>query len=570
MQGVLNSKSEFQLAEEVIPTEGPEQEITECEIQLALKGMKAGKAAGKSGVCTEMLRALGEVGVNWLTRIFNRVWLEGQMPQDWREGTVIPIYKGKGDLRDCNSYRPIKLLEHSMKVMERVVDRRLRQIVRIDEMQRGFMPGRSTTDAIFAIKTLIEKHISKDKELWTAFVDLEKAYDRVPRDLIWWAMRNQGVGEQLVKIVQVMYKDTVSRVRVASVCGPQFQVNTGVHQGSALSPLLFIIVMEEVSKRTRQGVPWEILFADDLAIISDKKETLATRLEQWKNALESAGLKVNINKTKVMKIDRHASRKTVTGKYPCCKCGKGVGANSIQCTECQKWTHAKCTKIKGGLTKATSNFKCILCSPNQTLTKTEESNLKIGGSQYERVEEFTYLGHTLEATGGSNSAVRARIRSAWASWKRASLVLLQKKVSLKLKGWLYAVTIRSALLYSAETWALRLEEIRALERTQMSMLRWMAGIRMCERRKNEDIRKAFGLEPISDVIRRIRLRWFGHVYRREPEHLTRACQAVDIEGHVPRGRPRLTWHAQVTADLRALNVSECAALDRVLWRQVIR
>ena len=112
---------------------------------------------------------------------------------------------------------------------------------------------------------------------------------------------------------------------------------------------------------------------------------------------------------------------------------------------------------------------------------------------------------------------------------------------------MYAVTVRSALLYSAETWAVRLEELRALERTQMRMLRWMAGIRMCERRKNEDLREAFGLEPISDVIRRSRLRWFGQVCRREPEHLTRACQAVEIEGHVPRGRPRLTWQAQVTA-----------------------
>ena len=179
-----------------------------------------------------------------------------------------------------------------------------------------------------------------------------------------------------------------------------------------------------------------------------------------------------------------------------------------KCTKCQKWKHAKCTKIKGGLTKAAASYRCILCSSDQTLVKTVDTNLKIGGSQYERVEEFTYLGHTLEATGGSNYAVRARIRSAWASWKRASPVLLQKKVSLKLKGWLYAVTVRSAMLYSAETWAVRLEELRALERTQMSMLRWMAGIRICERRKNEDIRKAFGLEPISDVIRRIRLRWF--------------------------------------------------------------
>jgi len=130
---------------------------------------------------TEMLKALGEEGLRWLTEMFNQTWEEGKMPEDWRVGIITPVYKGKGDPQECSSYRPIKLLEHAMKLMEKVIERRLRGIVNIDEMQRGFMPGRCTTDAIFAMRTLIEKHLEKNKELWAAFVDLEKAYDRVPR-----------------------------------------------------------------------------------------------------------------------------------------------------------------------------------------------------------------------------------------------------------------------------------------------------------------------------------------------------------------------------------------------------
>ena len=79
-------------------------------------------------------------------------------------------------------------------------------------MQFGFMPGRGTTSAIFILRQLQEKHLAKNKKLYFAFVDLEKAFDRVPRKVIWWAMRKLGIEEWIVRFVQAMYNNTRSRV----------------------------------------------------------------------------------------------------------------------------------------------------------------------------------------------------------------------------------------------------------------------------------------------------------------------------------------------------------------------
>jgi len=87
---------------------------------------------------------------------------------------MVNVYKGKGDALECGSYRGIKLLDHVMKVFERVIERRVRNRVKIDDMQFGFRPGRGTTDAIFVVRQIQEKFLAKKKELWMAFVDLEK------------------------------------------------------------------------------------------------------------------------------------------------------------------------------------------------------------------------------------------------------------------------------------------------------------------------------------------------------------------------------------------------------------
>ena len=101
-----------------------------------------------------------------------------------------------------------------MLVVERVIERRVRKIVKIDNMQFGFMAGRSTTDAtsIF-ISRQLQKYLAKNKELWMVFVDLEKAFDRVPREVVWWALRYLGVDEWIVAVIRAMYEDVTTKVR---------------------------------------------------------------------------------------------------------------------------------------------------------------------------------------------------------------------------------------------------------------------------------------------------------------------------------------------------------------------
>ena len=116
----------------------------------------------------------------------------------------------------------------------------------IDDSQFGFVPGRGTTDAIFVVRQL-QENLAANKRLYMAFVDLEKAFDRVPWKVIWWALRKLGMEEWIVQPVQGIYANAGSRVHVGEEYSEVFGVKVGVHQQSVLSPLLFIIVLEALS-----------------------------------------------------------------------------------------------------------------------------------------------------------------------------------------------------------------------------------------------------------------------------------------------------------------------------------
>ena len=172
------------------PVEGPSEPITSEMITKAINKMASGKAAGPSGIVAEMLKPLGEAGIAEVHDLVEDIISEGCIRTDWQENFIVNLYKGKGDALNRGNYRGLKLIEQMMEVLERVVEGLIRQIVEIDEMQCGFMSGHGTTDAIFIVHQLQEKHSTHaNKLLYMAFVDLEKAFDRVPRDVIWWAMR---------------------------------------------------------------------------------------------------------------------------------------------------------------------------------------------------------------------------------------------------------------------------------------------------------------------------------------------------------------------------------------------
>ena len=119
--------------------------------------MKKNKACGPDCLSIEVAKALGDEGAIWMTGVLNEAMRKG-IPEEWRTSTITPIYKQKGDHLECNNFRGIKLLSHTLKLWERVVESRLRKMVNISERQYGFQPGKSTIQPLFCLRMLQEKH----------------------------------------------------------------------------------------------------------------------------------------------------------------------------------------------------------------------------------------------------------------------------------------------------------------------------------------------------------------------------------------------------------------------------
>ena len=345
---------------DVAPVAGPPPPVTMEQIRKAISKMKCGKAAGPSGIIAEMLKASGEEGVRLLRQLGEDVFSTGVIPEEWQESTILNLFKGKGDALVRGNYRGLKLTEQVMKVLEGVLESAVRGMVDVNKLQFGFMPGRGTTDAIFIARQLQEKYRAAKKPLYFAFVDLEKAFDRVPREVLWWALRSLGVEEWAVRVIQGMYANARSRVRVNGQLSEDFDVTVGVHQGSVLSPLLFILVLEALSCGFHTDKPWELLYADDLVIIASSEQELVDRLREWKKRMEDKGLRVSMPKTKAMVSGEGLDVLEDEGDYPCAVCRKGMRDNSIRCSICVHWVHHKCSLIKGRI-KEDPDYVCPRC-----------------------------------------------------------------------------------------------------------------------------------------------------------------------------------------------------------------
>ncbi|KAK3534036.1 hypothetical protein QTP86_000631 [Hemibagrus guttatus] len=133
----------------------------------------------------------------------------------------------------------------------------------------------------------------------------------VPREELWYCMRKSGVAEKYVRVVQDMYERSRTVVRCAVGQTEEFKVEVGLHQGSALSPFLFAIVMDRLSEEVRQESPWTMMFADDIVICSESREQVEENLERWRFALERRGMKVSRSKTEYMCVNEREGSGTV-------------------------------------------------------------------------------------------------------------------------------------------------------------------------------------------------------------------------------------------------------------------
>ena len=228
----------------------------------------------------EMIEMAGEVGVKWTGRLLNLCMQEGRIPKEWMMGLIVPIWKRKGDVHDPGKYRGITPLSQGLKLLERVLDARIRRRAGdFGEEQQGFRKGRGTADGMYVLRQMVQKILEVQGSMALGFVDLEKAFDTVPREMVMATLRWMGVPDAEVRMVEGMYdsEKTTAMVVVGEGASEEFEVKTGPRQGSVLSPPLFIAVLDLLSRKAVvKDAMKKLLCADDLALVGKRElqETL--------------------------------------------------------------------------------------------------------------------------------------------------------------------------------------------------------------------------------------------------------------------------------------------------------
>ena len=333
--------------------------------------------------------------------------------------------------------------------------------------------------------------------------------------------------------------------------------------------MLFIIVLEALSREFRTGCPWELLYADDLVIMADTLPELKMKLSSWKEAMEKKRLRINMAKTKILISDHDLEAKSDPVKWPCSVCRKGVGKNSIYCMGCKHWVHKRCSGIKGRLVDNPS-YRCSSCLRTNNVETHIPSKIVVCDEELEVVDSFRYLGDSIGQAGGCFDATTDRIRSAWKAFHSLLPVLTNSGIAFKVRGHAYMACVRSVLLYASETWALKTDDVHRIKRNDNMMIRWICSAKLADKIPMLNLRTRLGLHSIDDTLRYNRLRWYGHLKRMKIDNWSNKIMEYNIPGTYPRGRPKKRWLDNIKNDLSSLSLVEGKVVDRIEWRKAIR
>ena len=235
---------------------------------MAINSCKTGSTPGPDYIPNVFLKNLPITAKLLLLEIINQSWTEGRLPQEWKVSHIIPILKPKNNKEDLNSYRPISLLNTISKLMERMVTNRLLNYLEINNLfnafQCGFRKGHCTTDHIVRLKTEAEFAIKSGNITVAIFIDFTKAFDLLWRDGLVLKLMKLNIKGLCLKWIKNFLENRSSHVVIDSFLSDSFDFDNGTPQGSVISPILFLIMINDfpiLSDFTRSA-----LFADDSSI----------------------------------------------------------------------------------------------------------------------------------------------------------------------------------------------------------------------------------------------------------------------------------------------------------------
>ena len=337
----------------------------------------------------------------------------------------------------------------------------------------------------------------------------------------------------------------------------------GVHQGSVLSPLLFIIVLEALSREFSTGCPWELLYADNLMISAESMEELLVKVQTCKTEMEKKGLHVNMGKTKVMESGINLNVLKKSGKYLCGVCQSGVdSSNAIFCGGCKRWVHKKCSGIKGPL-RPDPEFRCTRCLRTaRAIDEREVSEVEVGNEKLKVVPEFCFFGDMLSAGGGCKLAAITRCKCAWGKFRQLLPPLTNRHLPLLTRGKVYSSCVRSVMLHAAETWAMKVDTLNRIRRNDRAMIHWICNVRAKDEVSSDSLLTKLGIQDLDVVLRTSRMRWFGHV-----ERITvwiAEVRKLNVVALKRSGRPRKLWDE--VNDRKKLGMDSADPQNRSEWR----
>lgn len=526
---IEDNVNEINRNEEQPRTVGDEERlepITKDEVKKAINTLKNGKAPGHDRLTTEMMKNLGEKGIELFWKICNKAWEEGKIPEDWKIGQIVPIHK-KGNTRDCNNYRGLTLLSTAAKTYERILEGRLKGYVdpTLEETQSAFRKGRGVQDHIFTVKQIIEKTILSATKSYFAFIDLEKAFDRVQRKIVWSSLEKRRVDNKLITAIKSMYKQNTNYVISKNRKSDKFEIKGGLRQGGVLSPILFNVFIDEILKECKPYLKklcvgfknlepielTECMFADDLVIMANSEKGLQNNINIWNNTLKKYGMKINTTKTCVMMV---------------------------------------------------------------TKGQEEEMNIRIENEKIQQVEQIKYLGVTIERNGNQDIDVSERIRKTVNIYHAMRQTFIRKKeISQKTKMTVFRTIYRPILTYGSETWVLTKKNKSRLQAIEMKYLRGVKGITRRDKARNIDVREELQVESIIDFIEKKQLGWWGHLQRMEECIPAKRMWTSRIKAKRGPGRPKLTWEKEVAKLIEnrgqtVLNAKEIAR-DKKQWKKFV-